>query len=231
MATPVTLPSRCPAQKPSAPKGLCIFDVDGTLTAGEFPAHVNARPPVQACIDAGWDVGVATASSRTWEDVCELVDGKYQAKGGHGIAGGWMTDAMCANMGKNHFLTFNSNDAMYGGQPIDPKYGSIKSISGTPGGKKALLTGGIVADCFPGVPVILFDNDPNWGREAMLYTPEQFAKTVTNPPAKGVDNAYCMLGYDKSTGSCTSTCAGAVNVIDCKQWQDGTAIPAILSKE
>ncbi len=230
MATPVTLPSRCGAQKPSAPKGLCIFDVDGTLTAGEFSVNVNTRPPVQACLDAGWDVGVATASNRTWQDVCELANGKYQAKGGRGIAGGWMTDAMCVNMAKNDFLTFNSNDAMYGGKCIDPE-GTIKRIKGTPGGKKALLIGGIVADCFPGVPTILFDNDPKWGREALAYAPAQFAKTVANPPAKSIDNAYCMLGYDKSTGSCMNTCAGAANVIDCKKWQDGTAIPAILSKQ
>ena len=86
----LVLPTLCAAREVQ-PKGICWFDVDGTLTAGEFPNRKD-RPPVQACIDAGWDVGVATASNRAWQDVCIPDGDSYKMKGS---GGGWMTDTMC----------------------------------------------------------------------------------------------------------------------------------------
>ncbi|NDD28775.1 MAG: hypothetical protein EB084_10970 [Proteobacteria bacterium] len=55
------LPRICEAPLQTEAKGVCFFDVDGTLTQGEF-GKSRVRPPVEACIAAGWDVGVATAS-------------------------------------------------------------------------------------------------------------------------------------------------------------------------
>ena len=191
---PVTLPKACPAQKNTSAKGVCFFDVDGTLTQGEFET-VHTRAPVETCLRAGWDVGVSSASNRTWQDHCEKQGDAYKAIGKNGIAAGWMTDAMCENLAKNDFATFNSN-AEFAGR----EFQDLAEIHGRPGAKKSMLIGAVMEGCFPGLPAVLFDNDPDWCAEARQYRKDD-SWNVDNLPDKGVTHAFCMASA-KDAASC-----------------------------
>lgn len=218
----LVLPKLCVAPE-AQPKGICWFDVDGTLTAGEFPSHAKERPPVQACIDAGWDVGVATASNRKWQDVCTPSGDGYKAKGG---GGGWMTDAMCQNMAKHGFKTFNSNDNYYGGEAL----ANIRTARGPPGGKKALFISGVMADCFPGIPAVLFDNDPDYGYDARRY-PDGVTAVQPKPPQADLA-IYCMAAAN-DPNSCTAGKKGPTpvsNIISLEGWQTGQGVTALLKR-
>ena len=217
----LVLPTLCAAREVQ-PKGICWFDVDGTLTAGEFPNRKD-RPPVQACIDAGWDVGVATASNRAWQDVCIPDGDSYKMKGS---GGGWMTDTMCQNMGKHKFKTFNSNENYYGGEAL----ANIRNARGPPGGKKALFISGVMADCFPGIPAILFDNDPDYGYDARRY-PDGVAAVQAMPPKADL-SVYCM-GAAKDPNSCTAGKKGptpAGDIISPTNWQTGVGVKPLLDR-
>ena len=196
----LTLPKACPAPKNTSAKGVCFFDVDGTLTQDQFK-DLHTRAPVEACLRAGWDVGVSSASTRTWQAGCEKIGNAYKAKGHHGIAGGWLTDAMCENMAKNDFVTFNSN-VMFAGKELEDS----TEIDARPGAKKSMLIGGVMEDCFPGLPSVLFDNNPNWCEEARHYRKDNSCKLshiegVHNLPNKGVTHAYCMASA-QNAASC-----------------------------
>lgn len=217
------LPRICEAPLQTEAKGVCFFDVDGTLTQGEF-GKSRVRPPVEACIAAGWDVGVATASTRKWDDVCERDGGSYRAKG-RGIAGGWMTDAMCANLAKNDFVAFNSSLAMLGGK----EFKDIAKVRGSPGAKKAMFIGAVMEQCFPGLPAVLFDNDPNWDREARGYKGADSdqgstIKGVAHLPRVGVAAAYCMASV-KNAASC-----GEGDHITSDDWQSGNIARLLETK-
>ena len=196
----VTLPKACPVQKNTSAQGVCFFDVDGTLTQDQFKG-IQTRAPVETCLRAGWDVGVATASKRAWQDHCEKKEDTYKAKGTHGIAAGWMTDAMCENLAKNDFVTFISGSVFAG-----KEFNELTNIEARPGTKKSLLIGAVMEDCFPGLPAVLFDNNPEWCEEARHYRKDNSCRKthvegVVNLPNKGVTNAFCMAS-EKNAASC-----------------------------
>ena len=212
--TAVTLPKACPAQKNTSAQGVCFFDVDGTLTQDQF-RDVHTRAPVETCLRAGWDVGVATASKRTWQDHCEEKEGTYKAKGTHGINAGWMTDAMCENLAKNDFVTFISASVFAG-----KEFNELTDIDARPGAKKSLFIGAVMEDCFPGVPAVLFDNNPDWCEQARHYRKDNSCRLssvegVDNLPNKGVTHAFCMAS-DKNAESCKGD-----TQITHKDWFDG----------
>ncbi len=70
-------------------KGLCLFDIDGTLTTGKENEKV-----VQYCIDKGYAVGIATAGAM------------YNP--GNLMSFKWMPKNLYEFMSKNKFDTFNN---------------------------------------------------------------------------------------------------------------------------
>lgn len=70
-------------------KGLCMFDLDGTLSDGIENSRV-----VQACIDSGYEVGIVTAGGRYTIDT--LAD--YP----------WIPKNLLERMAQTGFITFNN---------------------------------------------------------------------------------------------------------------------------
>ena len=137
-----------------------------------------------------------------------------------------MTDAMCQNMAKHGFKTFNSNDSYYGGEAL----ANIRTARGPPGGKKALFISGVMADCFPDIPAILFDNDPDYGYDARRY-PDGVSAVQSMPPKADLA-VYCMVAA-KDPESCTAGKKGptpARNIISLEGWQTGRGVAALLER-
>ena len=185
---PVSLPKACTEPKQTSAKGICFFAVDGTLTRDQFRDSPE-RAPVQRCLDAGWDVGVAAASDRTWQMTCEQHGDTYKARAGQA----WITDAMCANLGKNGFATFLSNSKVFAGA----EFQDMHEIGALPGAKKSVLISAVMKDCFPGLPAVLFEGNPEWAAQARHYRKDNSCPLgqitgLDNLPDRGLTHALCM---------------------------------------
>ena len=208
---PVSLPKACTEPKQTSAKGICFFAVDGTLTHDQF-GDSPERAPVQSCLNAGWDVGVAAASDRTWERSCERDGDTYKAREGETS----ITDAMCANLGKNDFATFLSNSKVFAGA----EFQDMHEIGALPGAKKSVLISAVMKDCFPGLPAVLFEGNPEWAAQARHYRkdnscPLSEIKGLDNLPGRGLTHAFCMA----SAGDADS-CRGDTQMSN-KTWVSG----------
>jgi hypothetical protein len=157
-----------------AAKGCCFFDVDDTLTdARRSVAGGRTRSePVQACLEAGYLVGVATASGRSWQSVC-TPEGRATGREA------WATDDLCGAMAAVDFKTFNSTGAGGGGRsqvggvdlerlPQEARR-EFARLKGQHGKQKAWTMEHSRRTGFPEVhpsKVVLFDNEPQWVAEA-----------------------------------------------------------------
>ena len=70
-------------------KGLCLFDIDGTLTTG-----INNEESIELCINAGYAVGITTAGAMYTPDNLMSFD--------------WMPKNLHIFMQNNGFNTFNN---------------------------------------------------------------------------------------------------------------------------
>jgi len=184
-----------------SPAGICMFDVDGTLTAAprSLEAGKTRSEPVQACLAADYLVGVATASGRQWQDVCT-------AAGRSTGREAWATDDLCTAMASVGFSTFCSTGgarAQIGGVPIsDLPESKIREFAAlTASGRHGLLKGWAMEQVrlsnFPDVPaadLILFDNEPTWVRDAILTGVSAFCVHPEN--SNGCESGVPVSDFD-----------------------------------
>lgn len=151
--------------------GVCFFDVDGTLTDAprlrSDDGAATRSEPVQACLEAGFAVGVATASTRRWQDVCTP---SGHARGQEA----WATDDLCGALAAEGFTTFNSR-AQLAGAPVasllPEQEAQFRAVSraGRPGLTKAWAMEHVRRGHFPQLSkasLLLFDNEPQWVEDA-----------------------------------------------------------------
>jgi len=130
--------------------GLCLFDIDGTLTTGTQNEEV-----VQYCIDKGYAVGVATAGSIYTPANLQ----SYK----------WMPNNLYDFMNKHDFDTFNNvASGVLNGIHNPSAYNKILKLKpqdvSWPGWFKgfALERTGSLYDIKDPSKLFLFDNDPNF---------------------------------------------------------------------
>jgi hypothetical protein len=131
-------------------KGLCLFDIDGTLTTGQ-----NNEQTVDICLKNGWAVGISTAGAMY--DPTNL------------LSFPWMPKNLYNFMAKHQWTTFNNVARnIYGGKFKQPpnhdeaghkKWGILKGYS--------LMESAKALNIKPNYNnfnsnLILFDNDPSF---------------------------------------------------------------------
>ena len=128
-------------------KGLCLFDIDGTLTTGE-----NNEQVIDICLNAGYAVGISTAGSM------------YHPK--NLLSFSWMPKNLYKFMQEHNFDTFNNvaSDILAG--KYDPQeYKIIKDnysghkVWGLLKGHSLMVTASKYNIIDP-TKMVLFDNDP-----------------------------------------------------------------------
>lgn len=138
---------------PTNVKGICYFDIDGTLTT----AVGDRDEIINQCLDNNFAVGIITASGRTVEDICS-----GDKAGGRQNAENWMSNILCKQFADNNAKMYNSTSLVAGKPaPFPDNYPNTSS----PGVKKGfdMVYG---RDSFysdiPNKCVVLFDDDPTF---------------------------------------------------------------------
>lgn len=159
-------------------KGLCLFDIDGTLSAG-----VDNERVVQYCLDKGYAVGISTAG------------GMYHLLNLDSWP--WMPGNLYDFMASRDFDTFNNvaNGILSGSQNI-PAFQS--SMAGKPkhafwpGWLKGMVlqeTGKRYGITNP-KKLIMFDNDPNYLNGLRAHNPDYTLVCAGQPCGENLSLAH-----------------------------------------
>lgn len=98
--------------------GLCLFDVDGTLTNQGLDAHENAKR-VQICLDNGYAVGINTAGGIYTPDRWTTFPNNHPMFR-------WMPENLYNFMKKHNWITFNNVVSFYlNGKKDEKSYRSV----------------------------------------------------------------------------------------------------------
>lgn len=174
---------------PGSWKGLVLFDIDGTLTP---QTNKNNTAVVQACLDAGYAVGVCTAGSGyTPQNVINY---------------DWMPQNLYSFMSDRNFDTFNDvGNGYLNGKMNQATYDALKIPSSLTGGKVvgykkgfALATTGKIYGIGSDNCMLLCDDDPNYRAGASAYNPHFtiVCANTTDPACNGglkVENVVAGL--------------------------------------
>ena len=140
-------------------KGICLFDIDGTLTTGRD----NARS-VDICLQAGYAVGISTAGPG------------YNTENLHKFE--WMPDNLYSFMRDRNFDTFNNvGSSVLGGVYNPQAYKDIKDRFGGQNIVWGLMKGRSLEDTARRYHIkdpekmVLFDNDPVFLEGMGMYNP------------------------------------------------------------
>lgn len=148
---------------PSNWKGLVLFDIDGTLSA---KTGQNNTAVVQACLDAGYVVGVCTAGSTyTPQNVATEQ---------------WMPQNLYTFMSERSFDTFNDvGNGYLNGKMNKEAYAALKIPANVTGGMVPGYKKGFAMDMTaklygisPDKCIILCDDDPKYRAGATAYNPK-----------------------------------------------------------
>lgn len=140
---PKYIPKYIPKSTPEKTKGICYFDIDGTLTT----ANGDRDAIMRECLDNNFAIGIITASNRKIEDVC---DGDVPREN-------WMPKLLCEQFNKNGGKMYNSTRVVAGntnfpvGYPYNKDQGYIKGFD-MDNGRNSF---------YPNIPdkcVVLFDD-------------------------------------------------------------------------
>ena len=156
-------------------KGVCLFDIDGTLSTGKDNERV-----VQYCLDKGYAVGISTAGSMYKPDNLMRFP--------------WMPSNLFKFMAKYNFITFNNVAShVLAGKHDSAAYSSMlqdkpKDIF-WPGWLKALTLerSGQIFNINDQSSLILFDNDPSFIAGIKRYNPK-FKVVCAGMPCMGTLN-------------------------------------------
>jgi len=140
-------------------KGLCLFDIDGTLTTGRDNAL-----SVDICLQAGYAVGISTAGPGYTPDNVKQFD--------------WMPDNLYSFMRDRNFDTFNNvGSGILGGVYNPQAYKDIKDRFGGQHKVWGLMKGRSLEDTAMRYQIkdpkkmVLFDNDPGFLEGLGIYNP------------------------------------------------------------
>jgi hypothetical protein len=98
--TPVCEPNCKDKTHANKTKGICYFDIDGTLTT----ANGDRDDMIQECLDNNFAVGIITASPRKVTDICN----------GDKAVNNWMSDLLCKQFQENNAKMYNSTTQLAG---------------------------------------------------------------------------------------------------------------------
>jgi hypothetical protein len=140
--------------------GLCLFDIDGTLTTG-----TDNKRSIDICLQAGYAVGITTAGAMyTPENLLSF---------------SWMPRNLYLFMKHHGFITFNNvasgvlsgkyNPAAY--QDIKDLFNGQHVMWGVLKGRSLINTAKLYDITNP-KQMILFDNDPGFLKGLSIYNPE-----------------------------------------------------------
>ena len=142
-------------------KGICLFDIDGTLTTG-----INNSESIDLCIKAGYVVGISTAGAMYTPDKLLL-------------SFDWMPKNLYNFMKHNDFKTFNNvasgiitgkyDSSAY--QDIRNKFKNQHIMWGLLKARSIIRTAKLY-NIFDFNKMILFDNDPLFLKGLHIYNPE-----------------------------------------------------------
>ena len=148
---------KIPIKNTKSYKGLCLFDIDGTLTTGQ-----DNEKSIDICLKNGWAVGISTAGAMY--DPSNL------------LSFSWMPKNLYDFMAKHNWTTFNNvaRNIYAGKSKQQPNYdkeghkkwGILKGHS--------LLETAQVLDIIPQKNnLILFDNDPAFMEGTKIFPQTQ----------------------------------------------------------
>jgi len=179
---PSYLPSQPPTPTPISPRfrGLCMFDIDGTLTTGRDNYNV-----VQACIDNGYAVGISTAGAMYHPGNLNTFQWMPSNLYNWMSLFGWVTFSNVGSlilMGKPNREIFIQT-AQRAGVSMH-NWGWLKGLTMVHTAKSLGL---------PPDSVILFDNDPGY-----IYGVKQFNPSLrvvcAGEPCGGILNIETVMG-------------------------------------
>lgn len=159
-------------------KGICYFDIDGTLTTAPGDSSYKDKM-MQECLDNDFAIGIITASNRRIEDVCDGSCAKVP----------WMSNLLCKQFAENGGKMFNSTRVVAGNgifpseYPHDKDQGYIKGFDMKYGRDKFYPD--IEDKC-----VVLFD-DQQPVLDGMKHFNPRFEGQCANNPSNPNDKTTC----------------------------------------
>ena len=141
-------------------KGICLFDIDGTLTTG-----INNEESIDLCIKAGYAVGITTAGAMYTPDNLMSFD--------------WMPKNLYIFMQNNGFNTFNNvASGIITGKYDSSEYQDIRNkfqgqhVMWGLLKAKSLINTAKLYNITDFNKMILFDNDPIFLKGLQMYHPD-----------------------------------------------------------
>jgi len=148
--------------------GLCLFDIDGTLTTG-----IDNEKSVELCLQAGYAVGITTSGAMYTPD--NLMNFT------------WMPKNLYDFMEKHEFNTFNNvasniitgkyDPSIY--QDIRKRFWGRHEMWGILKGKSLVVTANLYDINHKNI--VLFDNDPGFLDGLSMYNPDIKGVCAGNP--------------------------------------------------
>ena len=165
-------------------KGICYFDVDGTLTT----ATSDRNQMMNACLDKNFDIGYITAGDHPLEQVC---------KGDKSIKN-WMSDVLCKRINDTNGKLFNTPGVVCGSTTKPNNY--PKGSAGTKKGFDMKYCKDNFHKNISDKCLILFDDDPGYAADVKKYNSDlqvecsgNKCKTGLQLTTKIIDDAVTKL--------------------------------------
>jgi len=139
-------------------KGICYFDIDGTLTSSQN----DRNDLIKQCLDNNFAVGIITASGRRIHNVCD---------GDRPIVP-WMPSTLCKQFNKNRGM-YNSTTVL-AGKSLHTEIPSDYPLNESPGYVKGYAMAHGRDKFYPNVPdkcVVLFDDQISFMKDVHRFNP------------------------------------------------------------
>jgi hypothetical protein len=155
-------------------KGICYFDIDGTLTT----AKGDRDAMMQECLDNNFAIGIITASGRLVEQICNG-DKAHKDQS-------WMSDLLCKQFHKNNAKMYNSTVVVAGKTTFPPGYKAIQNNSqGYVKGWDMKYGRDLVDKNIPDKCVVLFDDQQHVLSDVKKFDKNLEVQCAGNPTAPG----------------------------------------------
>jgi hypothetical protein len=169
------------------PKGICYFDIDGTLTtAPDDSAYKDEM--MKQCLDNDFAIGIVTASPRTIDDICD----------GNKARVHWMSNLLCKQFRENGGKMYNSTTQVAGSFKFPPEYNPNASQGYVKGFDMKYGRDKFYSD-IPDKCVVLFDDQQpvlDGVSDFNSKTNSNFQGQCANDPSNSNDNTTCTtLGH------------------------------------
>ena len=173
-------------------KGICYFDIDGTLN----DSLDNTEDMMKECLNNDFDIGIVTASNRTLKHICDENNNPKEL----GIPRN-----LCEHLNKNKGVTFNSLLEITGDKnipsdyPSTEHYGIGKAFSMIKGRDKL----------HPDIPdkcIVLFDNDPHVLNKVINYPNHDLQVQCAGYPCSSSKTLSTKLVKDKLNKMISNGC-------------------------